>query len=108
MRLLFWIFVIIVAVVLAAFAVSNRETVSLALWPLPNALALPLYLAILGSALLGFIAGALGTWLGASERRREARRRRRRLAALEHQLAATQAQLPAAADKLPAPASSPG
>ena len=35
MRILFWIFVLLVAAVLALFAVSNRAGVALSLWPLP-------------------------------------------------------------------------
>lgn len=94
MKLLFWTFVAVLAAALALFAASNRETVSLALWPLGFALELPLYLAILGTFLVGFIAGALCAWVGGRHRRREARRRRRRIVALEHELAATQAELP--------------
>lgn len=96
MRILFWILVILVGIVLAAFAVSNRETVALGLWPLPWLLDLPIYLAVLGALLLGFLAGALGAWVAGQRRRRELRRLRRQIAALERELAATQAQLPAA------------
>lgn len=103
MRVLFWILVVIVAVVLAAFAVSNHQIVALELWPLPWLLELPLYLAVLGALLLGLLAGALATWAGGRRRRREARAQRRRIAALERELAATQAQLPGAPGANPAP-----
>ncbi|HEX3953801.1 MAG TPA: lipopolysaccharide assembly protein LapA domain-containing protein [Stellaceae bacterium] len=94
MRLLLWLFVIlVVAVLLALFAVSNRESVSLVLWPLPFLMQLPLYLAVSAAVLIGFIAGMLVAWIAGHGRRREARQRRRRLAALERELAATQAQL---------------
>jgi putative membrane protein len=96
MRILFWILVILVGIALAAFAVSNRETVALGLWPLPWLLDLPVYLAVFGALLLGFLAGALAAWVAGQRRRRELRRLRRQIAALERELAATQAQLPAA------------
>ena len=98
MRLIFWALVLLLAVILALFAASNREVVSLALWPLPFAVELPLYLAVLAALAIGLIAGAILTWLGGRHRRRKARRRGRRIAALERELAATQAQLADAAD----------
>ena len=101
MKLLFWIFVALVATVLALFAVSNRAAVSLGLWPLPFVLELPLYLAILAALLVGFLAGALAAWIGGRQRRREGRQRGRRIAALERELAATQAQLPDASENAP-------
>ena len=94
MRLLFWIVVALVATVLALFAASNRESVALALWPLPFVVQLPLYLAILGGLLVGFIAGAFAASIAGWKKGREIRRTGRRIAALERELAATQAQLP--------------
>ena len=102
MRILFWILVLLGAVVLAAFAVSNREPVALGLWPLPWLLQAPFYLTVLGALPFGFFAGALAVWVAGARRRRELRRLRRRVAALEHELAATQALF---AD---APGASPG
>ena len=101
MKLLFWIFVALVATVLALFAVSNRAAVSLGLWPLPFILELPLYLAILAVLLIGFVAGALASWIAGRRGRREGRRRGRRIAALERELAATQAQLSGASENAP-------
>ncbi len=96
MRLLFWILVALAAAALGLFAASNREAVSLTLWPLAFALDLPLYLALLATLLAGFVIGALTAWIAGGRWRREARQRRRRIRALEHELAATQRQLPAA------------
>ena len=93
MRILLWIFVLLVAAVFALFAISNRAGVALSLWPLPFLVEAPLYLIALGGALLGFLAGELAAWLAASRRRRELRRQRRQIAALETELRATQAQL---------------
>ena len=102
MKLLFWILVGLAAIALALFAGSNRETVSFGLWPLPFALDLPLYLAVLTALLIGFVLGALCAWNGGRRWRRAARRRGRRIAALEHELAATQR-----AFALPAPEHNP-
>jgi putative membrane protein len=95
MRVLFWLAALLLAAVLAAFAVSNRAAVTLGLWPLPFVREVPLYLPILLALLLGFVAGAATMWLAARTRRRESRRRRRRITVLERELTATQAQLPA-------------
>jgi len=102
MKLMFWIVVAPVATVLALFAVSNREAVTLGLWPLPLEFDLPLYLAILLALLIGFISGAAATWIAARHRRRESRRRGRRIAALETELAARDAQPPGARETAPA------
>jgi lipopolysaccharide assembly protein A len=101
MKLLFWIVVIMVAVVLGFFAASNRESVALALWPLPFVADLPVYLAVLGALAIGVILGAMAAWTAGRGRRRERRQRGRRIAALERELAATQARLPVASAERP-------
>lgn len=94
MRFLFWLAVLVVAALLALFAISNRTPAIFAFWPLPFVAELPLYLAVLAALLTGFAGGAVTAWLAGRSRRREARRYRRSVAVLEHELAATQAQLP--------------
>jgi uncharacterized integral membrane protein len=96
MRFLFWLGVLVVAMLLALFAVSNRTPAALAFWPLPFVAELPLYLAVLAALLTGFVCGAATPWLAGHSRRREVRRCHRRVAVLERELAATQAQLPGA------------
>ncbi len=93
MRVLYWLAILAVAVVLGVFAVANRETVSLGLWPLPFVVALPLYLVVFAAVLAGFLSGALTAWAAGARRRRELRRCRRRGEALARELAATQSQL---------------
>ncbi|MGH7047025.1 MAG: lipopolysaccharide assembly protein LapA domain-containing protein [Stellaceae bacterium] len=99
MRVLYWIVVLVLAAVLSLFAASNRQAVSLGLWPLPYLVQLPLYLTILLSLLAGFVIGALAAWIAGRRWRREARRGRRRSEALARELAATQARLAGAADR---------
>lgn len=93
MRIVYWIAVIIAAAVLSTFAVSNRQSVSLGLWPFPYAVGLPLFLLVFIALLIGCVVGVLGAWLGGRRGRRELRDSRRRVGALERELAATQAQL---------------
>jgi putative membrane protein len=92
-KFLYWLLLPIVAVVIAAFAVSNRESVALALWPLPVFVELPLYLAMLAGLVVGFLSGEIAARMAVRRWRREVRRRGRRIAALERELAATRAQL---------------
>jgi len=92
MRIIYWVLIAAVAAVCAAFAISNRPVVSLALWPLPFAIDLPLYLLVFAALLIGFVVGAVAAWLGGRHRRRELRRSRRRIGALEGELAASRPQ----------------
>lgn len=92
MRILYWIAVIIAAIVLSAFAVSNRQSVSLGLWPFSYVLGLPLFLLVFVALLIGCAVGVLGAWVAGRRGRRELRHSRRRIGALERELAATQAQ----------------
>ena len=101
MKTLFWIFVLLVALVLALFTVSNPEPVSLALWPAPFLVEVPLYVAVLAALALGFLIGEFAAWIAARRWRREARQRGRRIASLEGELRATQAQLPGAGESIP-------
>ena len=88
MRIVYWVLVAVAAAICGAFAISNRLVVSLALWPLPLAVALPLYLLVFAALLIGFLAGAIAAWRGGRHRRRELRRSRRRIGALESELTA--------------------
>lgn len=93
MRLFYRAVLLVGAIFLILFAVSNRETVSIGLWPLPFLVELPLYLLFFLSLLIGALIGAGGAWIAGRSDRRELRRRRRRIEALERELLATQAQL---------------
>ena len=84
---------LLAAVLLIPFALSNREHVSLGLWPLPFLVDLPLYLLVVLLLLAGFVIGAAATWIAGRRTRRELRRRRRRVEALERELVASRSQL---------------
>src|SRR4051812_47799011 len=68
-RALFLLFILIGVLI----AVSNRQPVQLALWPLPQLVVMPLYLLVIGVLLLG-VRGGLGRgWWGGRPPRRRAR-----------------------------------
>jgi uncharacterized integral membrane protein len=80
------------AVVIVAFAVANRQTVTLSLDPFnaerPAAsLSLPLYLLIIGLLIVGVIVGGVATWLNHGRWRRAARRLEREAQDLRDELA---------------------
>jgi len=77
----------VVALLIVLFAVSNRAPAVVEIWPFPYQLALPLYAVILLTALVGFIAGLVASWLAGAAKRREARRLRRQVRDLEESLA---------------------
>jgi uncharacterized integral membrane protein len=93
MRAVYWGGVIVVAAFVALFAASNRETISLELWPLPFSVESRLFFVVLASVFIGFAVGAVAVWLRGSRRRRELRECRRQNAALARELATTQARL---------------
>ena len=92
MRVVYWAVILVAALLLIPFAVSNRATVSLGLWPLPFLIDLPLYLLVLLLLLVGFVAGAATAWLAGRRARRELRRRRRRVETLESELKAARSE----------------
>jgi uncharacterized integral membrane protein len=84
---------LVIAIFLILFAVSNRETIAVGLWPLPFLADVPLYLLCFLSLLIGVLIGVSIAWIAGHSKRRELRTRRRRIDALERELMATQSQL---------------
>ena len=70
MRIVYRVIIFAGAILLILFAVSNRETVSLELWPLPFLVDLPLYLLFFLSLLVGAVIGALAARMASPGRRR--------------------------------------
>ena len=93
MKAVYWATMLLAAALLVPFALSNREPVSLGLWPLPFLLDLPLYLLVLLLLLVGFIVGTVASWFAGRRIRRELRRRRRHVEALERELVTARSQL---------------
>jgi uncharacterized integral membrane protein len=92
-RFVYWFITALVALVVVVFAVSNRASVTLGLFPLPAALEAPLYLVVIVALLIGFLVGALVAWINAGRHRAEARTLRRRIDRLQRDVSKS---LPAA------------
>jgi uncharacterized integral membrane protein len=87
MRHLGRILLIIVAVLVVAFAIANRGPVTLNFWPLPFAATVPLYLVMLGALALGVAVGGIATWVRGGRWRKRARAAERESKALADRLA---------------------
>jgi uncharacterized integral membrane protein len=83
-----WVLIGLVAAALIIFAVDNRQTVTVSLWPLPIEANMGLYLVVLLTLLFGFLLGELTAWMNGHRWRREARLKAKRIDELERQLAA--------------------
>lgn len=72
--------------ILVLFALSNRQDVTLGLWPTDLAMTLPLSVAILGAMAVAFLIGALVVWVPTLGVRLRARRLQRETRALQARL----------------------
>lgn len=73
MKLFYWLLTAPLIVVVVLFAVSNLGAVDIELWPLPGALKTRLFVVVLSSLVLGFLAGGTVVWFGAGRVRSRAR-----------------------------------
>lgn len=95
---------------LIAFAISNPQPTTLALWPTDVTLQAPLSLAVLVIAAVFFLLGALMVWIPGLRHRARARRAERRVSKLEAELATrakAAAPVPAKVPLLTAPRTAP-
>lgn len=93
-RYLRWILVVPPLLLLALFVGSNRQTVELGLWPTDYVIPMPLALAVLGPAGLGFFVGALLVWFGQFRLKRQLRQAGEKIRLLEDQVQALRAHPP--------------
>ena len=87
LRKLSWIITIPITVVCVVFALANRQSVMVDLWPFAISYEPPLFLLVLGALLVGFLLGVLVTWFAAGRTRDKARRAHYRASDLEREVA---------------------
>jgi uncharacterized integral membrane protein len=102
MKYVWRLFGIVAAIILVVFAVANRETIPVSLWPLPWDVAVPIYVLVLAALALGVLAGGIGAWRAGGRRRRAARAAARRADALSEENEALRHAAPRAAATVPA------
>lgn len=83
LKFFFWILFLVVALVVAALSIANREVVTFSLDPFPFAFGLPLYALLLAAGFVGLIAGAFVTWLRGHTARHENRLHKREVEELK-------------------------
>jgi uncharacterized integral membrane protein len=91
-RVLSLIVTVPITVLVVLFAVSNLDSVTLRLRPFPFDMTLPIWALTLVVLFVGFILGAIVTWVGDRKRRRDGRLMARRVIELEQSLAVARAQ----------------
>ncbi|MCZ4281392.1 LapA family protein [Kiloniella laminariae] len=85
-----WVLTAPITLAILVFAVSNREDVTLEIWPFGIQLQYPLYLIILISLGVGLLIGALLAWLSAGTSRKKARQAEWRALDLQRDLSREQ------------------
>ncbi|MDB5396511.1 MAG: hypothetical protein JWM91_4017 [Rhodospirillales bacterium] len=82
-----------ITVLVVLFAVSNLDEVTLRLRPFPFEMTMPIWALTLIELFVGFILGAIVTWIGDRKRRRDARLAVRRAGELEQALSTARRQI---------------
>jgi uncharacterized integral membrane protein len=109
-KFLTYLVVVSLFVILSAFAVANRHSVTMSFDPFNSAdpalsADLPLFLLIIAAVVVGVVAGGVATWWGQRHWRRAARRHEADARAVRAELATLRASTSqAVAGRLPAPA----
>jgi|SRR6185437_1759279 len=95
-RILSWIVAAPIVILVVLFAVSNLDSITLRLKPFPFEWSPPIWLLTLIQLFVGFLLGAIVTWICDRPRRRQSRLLSRRTAELEQSLAEAEKKLAAA------------
>ena len=75
------------------FALSNRQSVTVSLWPFDIAITAPLFLLTLGFLLMGLLLGGVMVWFSCMPHRLAARRLRKDVTRLEKEVGTLQQQI---------------
>ncbi len=86
MRFISWLFSVLIILVCACFAVSNKQDITVDLWPVGYVITSPLYIVTLGTFFGGFLLGSFLFWMAGLGHRWEKRRLAKQVAKLKLQL----------------------
>lgn len=90
-RAVSWFISTILTLLFLLFVLSNREMITLALWPFTATISAPLYLFFLLTVFVAFGVGLITMWFKQHKYRAEARRLQHELEAMQQALAAQKA-----------------
>jgi len=95
-RILSWIVTLPITLLVVLFAISNLDQITLHLYPFPLDMPISIAALTLIQLFIGFLLGAIVTWIGDRHRRRETRLLNKRTVELEQSLAEAEKKLAAA------------
>ena len=107
MKRISWIVTIPLMVVVLVFSIANRQAVDLDLWPLALSFSLPVFVLMLGTLFVGFLAGGTVAWLSGGKHRARGRESRFRSNHLEREVIRLKREVERAKES-GAPAAAPG
>lgn len=87
MKLIFWIVLFVIGIVFIAFSVTNRDIVTVDLWPSPYSVDLPVFGVALVALFIGFIWGGIIAWVYGGKTRQRVRNLYRRTESDKRELA---------------------
>lgn len=90
-----WIVGLVITVVIAVFAVMNRDSVPLQWSPVHDPASVPAYIAILGAMAFGFVLGGLVVWMNMSKLRSAKRQQKREIVTLQQEVEKLKSRPPA-------------
>jgi uncharacterized integral membrane protein len=96
-----WIITVPVTIVVVVFAVSNRDFVTLDLWPFELTYSMPLFALVLICLVVGFLLGAFIMWISSGKTRSRAREAYYKASSLERDLAFMKRKQAEAAEQPP-------
>jgi len=86
MKIITGIFTLLLALIAAAIAIANRDSVAFRLDPLPYQIDLPLFVIVFAALFVGILIGALAMWLRDGKVRKRVREERRASTRLRNEL----------------------
>ncbi len=109
MKRISWILTIPLVLVVLIFSIANRHLVDLDLWPLALSFSLPVFVLMLGTLFVGFLAGGTVAWLSGAKSRQRGRESRFRSNHLEREVIRLKREVERAKESgLSAPPAAPG
>lgn len=106
MRFLAWLIGVVVLIIAVLFAVSNRDPVSIGLWPFTDGLTAPSFVVALVPFVLGLLIGLGWGSVGATRARWRHRRADRKVRKMEEQMAEMRSRPSSKTQALAGPATS--
>ncbi|MGE3623523.1 MAG: lipopolysaccharide assembly protein LapA domain-containing protein [Bdellovibrionales bacterium] len=95
MKFFSWLATLVVLFFALCFALNNRQSVTVSLWPFGLEIVTPLYILSLGTLFLGLLLGSVVGWISHLPQRLEARRLRRDISDLRDKVEDLAPQPPA-------------